>query len=183
MNPLIDLFNIEKDKKNSNITTKTPNSNINKIIENNTKKQDEPKHKKMECFLKIDKKNTFSELNENEISRIKSLIENFKVNEILINNNINKIMNKLLEKNSNSNLSNDTFIISQNISKLICKNNKIGKDNIDNVINYLMKSNKNKTITSLLLNKKKCLIIGSILCYSFSRLQQYKIKDMNKLIE
>ena len=183
MNPLINLFKIEKNTNNINITTKTPNSNINQIIENNTKKQDEPKNKKMEYFLKIDKKNTLSELDENEISRIKSLIENFKVNEILINNNINKIMNKLLEKNSNSNLSNDTFIISQNISKLICKNNKIGKDNIDNVINYLMKSNKNKTITSLLLNKKKCEIIGSVLCYSFSRLQQYKIKDMNKLIE
>ena len=47
MNPLINLFKIEKNTNNINIKTKKPNSNINQIIENNTKKQDEPKNKKI----------------------------------------------------------------------------------------------------------------------------------------
>ena len=181
MNPLINLFNKSRKK---NITDKKQNSNNNLLIENtenNQKKVGQSNIK--EYFLKIDKRNNFSEINKAEISKIQSLIGNYKQNEELINSNINIIMNKLLEKNSNSTFSNDTFMMSQNLCKLICKNNKIGKDNIDNVINYLMKRNKNKNITTLLLNKKKCEIIGSVLTYSFSRLQQYKIKDMNKLKE
>ena len=181
MNPLINLFNkIRKE----NITDKKQNPNNNPLIENTENNQIKAGQSKVkEIFLKIDKRNNFSEINKAEISKIQSLIGNYKQNEELINSNINIIMNKLLEKNSNSSFSNDTFMTSQNLCKLICKNNRIGKDNIDNVINYLMKRNKNKNITTLLLNKKKCEIIGSVLTYSFSRLQQYKIKDMNKLKE
>ena len=74
------------------------------------------------------------------------------------------------------------FIISQNISKLIIKNNKIGKDNINSVINHLMERGKNNIYKSqnIILTKNKCEIIGTILCYSFLRLQQYKIKDKTK---
>ena len=181
MNPLINLFNkIRKE----NITDKKQNPNNNPLIENTENNQIKAGQSKVkEIFLKIDKRNNFSEINKAEISKIQSLIGNYKQNEELINSNINIIMNKLLEKNSNSSFSNDTFMTSQNLCKLICKNNRIGKDNIDNVINYLMKRNKNKNITTLLLNKKNCEIIGSVLTYSFSRLQQYKIKDMNKLKE
>ena len=160
--------------------------NANNAIYQNIQIQSFPPPK-IENFLKIDHKNSFSEIKENEIANIKKQINNFKQSEDLIKSNINTIMNKLLEKSSNSSFSNDIFIISQNISKLICKNNKIGKDNIDNVIHYLIKNNKTKNniykSNKILLNKKKCEIIGSVLCYSFSRLQQYKIKDMNRLIE
>ena len=160
--------------------------NANNIIYENEQNQTFPPPK-IENFLKIDQKNSFSEIKEYEIENIKKRINDFKGNEELIKSNINTIMNKLLEKNSNSNFSNDIFIISQNISKLVCKNNKISKDNIDSVINYLIKNNKNKNniykSNKILLNKKKCEIIGSVLCYSFSRLQSYKIKDINKLIE
>ena len=156
--------------------------NANNAMNENKQMQTFPPPK-IENYLKIDHKNSFSEIKDIEIEDIKKQVIDFKGNEDLIKGNINSIMNKLLEKNSNSNFSNDIFIISQNISKLICKNNKIGKDNIDNVINYLMKNNKNKKGNKIILNKKKCEIIGSVLCYSFSRLQQYKIKDMNKLIE
>lgn len=181
MNPLINLFNKVRKK---NIIDKKQNPNNNPLIENTENNQIKTGQSKVkEIFLKIDKRNNFSEINKAEISKIQSLIGNYKQNEELINSNINIIMNKLLEKNSNSSFSNDTFMTSQNLCKLICKNNRIGKDNIDNVINYLMKRNKNKNITTLLLNKKKCEIIGSVLTYSFSRLQQYKIKDMNKLKE
>ena len=183
-NPLINLFK-KKTKTNTNLTNEIQNSNNNNnsINENNSTKEEQPKTETIENFLKIDKRNNFSEINKAEISKIKSLIDNFSQNEELINSNINIIMNKFLEKNSNSTFSKDTFIMSQNISKLVCKKNIIGKDNIYNVINYLTKSNKNKNITSLLLNKKKCEIIGSMLAYSFSRLHQYKIKDMNRLME
>ena len=183
MNPLINLFNkIRKE----NITDKKQNPNNNPLIENTENNQIKAGQSKVkEIFLKIDKRNNFSEINKAEISKIQSLIGNYKQNEELINSNINIIMNKLLEKNSNSSFSNDTFMTSQNLCKLICKNNRIGKDNIDNVINYLIKrnKNKNKNINTLLINKKNCEIIGSVLTYSFSRLQQYKIKDMNKLKE
>ena len=182
MNHVINLFTTKIGMKNNNNIIEKNLGSINNDNDKEIKKK-ESDFEKINSFLKIDQKNNFSELNKNEISNIKLFIDNFKDNEDLIKDNINVIMNKLFEKISNSNLSNDIFIISQNISKLISKNNKIGKDNIDKIINYLMKSNKSKNNITLLLNTKKCQIIGAVLAYSFSRLQQYKIKDMNKLIE
>ena len=48
-----------------------------------------------------------------------------------------------------------------------------------------MKKNKNNIIKpqTITLSRDNCENIGTILCYSFPRLYQYKIKDMNKLIE
>ena len=120
---------------------------------------------------------------------IKKIAE--RENEELIKDNTNNIINKFFEKISSSTFNNDIFGMCQNISKLISKNNKIGKDNIDSVINYLTKSHRNKNkpknnlykSKTLKLTKKKCEILGSILCYSYPRLQKYKIKDMNKLLE
>ena len=170
MNFFINLFkNHDKNKKE--------NENNKKTFEENTKIES--------CYFKIDKLNNFLKLEEKAMSNFEIYSNKFKDNGELIKININKITNKLLEKISNSNIINDIFIISQNISKLVCKNNKIGKDNIDNVINHLLKRSKNNVYQSqsLLLSKNKCEIIGSILSYSYSRLQQYKIKDMNKLME
>ena len=135
-----------------------------------------------DIFLIIDEKNNFKELNENDISNIKICYDRFKESEEIIKSNINKVMNKLLYKICNSNFNNDILTISQNISKQICKNNKIGKNNIDNIINHLLKNPKSKQ-TTLLLDSERCEIIGAIFCYSYSRLQQYKVKDINTLID
>ena len=178
-NYLINLFNnTNKNKKEDENTT---NNNEQNSEDNNQNKN----LLKPNIYFKIDQKNSFSKLEEKEISNIDIFSTKFKDNENLINDNINIIINKLLEKISNSNITNDLFMVCQNISKLICKNNKIGKDNIDSVINHLMKRGKNNVYKSqnLTLTKNKCEIIGSILCYSYLRLQQYKIKDMNRLME
>ena len=179
MNTLINLF-----KKGCH------NQNKNHIV--NEDKEKIPTQTQINnIYLKIDQKNNFSQIKEEEISNIKISINKFKENEELIRNNVNKIMNKFLEKISNSIGNNDIFSVFLNISKLISKNNKIGKDNIDSVINYLTRSHKNKNnpknnlykSQTLILSKKKCEILGSVLCYSYLRLQQYKIKDINKLME
>ena len=133
-------------------------------------------------FVQIDSKNTFSIPETKQAINFEIYSTKFKDNEELINDNITRVKNKFFEKISNSTFTDDYFIISQNICKLICKNIKISKDYINIIIKNIMKKDFYYE-HSLLLNKDNCEIIGTILCYSFSRLQQYKIKDIYKLIE
>ena len=178
-NYLVDLFN------NHNKNKKEDENKTNNKEQNSEDNNQNEYLLKPNIYFKIDQKNSFSKLEEKEIPNIDIFTTKFKDNENLIYENINTIINKLLEKISNSNITNDPFIVSQNISKLICKNNKIGKDNIDSVINHLIRRGKNNIYKSqnIILTKNKCEIIGSILCYSYLRLQPYKIKDMNRLME
>ena len=188
MKNIVDLLKNKKEITNNKQQKKNKDNKSNNII--NIREKEEQhinQSSNNDIFLKIDEKNNFKELNENDISSIKICYDKFKESEEIINSNIDKVMNKLLDKICNSNFNNDIFIISQNISKQVYKNNKIGKDNIDNVINHLTKKTKNKLniykSKTLLLDSEKCEIIGAILCYSYPRLQQYKVKDINKLIE
>ena len=137
-------------------------------------------------YLKIDKKNNFSLQDEEEILNIKETYDKYKEYETTKFDNTNFIMNNILDKICDSTIDDDIFLISLNISKENLKNNKLSKIDIDNIINKLMGNSKINSYKSksLLLNKENCEIIGSILSYSYLRLQQeYNIKDINKLLE
>jgi len=188
MKNIVDLLKNRKEIINSKQQKKNKDNNsINTINIREKEEKHINQSSNNDIFLKIDEKNNFKELNENDIASIKICYDRFKESEETIYSNIDKVMNKLLDKICNSNFNNDIFIISQNISKQIAKNNKIGKNNIEDMVNHLTKNAKNKLniykSKTLLLDSDNCEIIGSILCYSYSRLQQYKVKDINKLIE
>ena len=188
MKNIVDLLKNRKEIINSKQQKKNKDNNsINTINIREKEEKHINQSSNNDIFLKIDEKNNFKELNKNDIASIKICYDRFKENEETIYSNIDKVMNKLLDKICNSNFNNDIFIISQNISKQIAKNNKIGKNNIEDMVNHLTKNAKNKLniykSKTLLLDSDNCEIIGSILCYSYSRLQQYKVKDINKLIE
>ena len=186
-----EILNILKERNDINNTRQQTNSKENITDNGESKTETEPQNDNQDStkgkFLKIDGKNIFAEIGVDDICVIKDQYDKFKQSEDdIINENINKIMNKILDKMCNSNMCNDIFIISQNLCKQICKNNKIGKENIDNLINHLTGNNINNKNSyksqTFLLTRNKCEIIGSILCYSYSKLH-HKMKDMNKLIE
>ena len=137
-------------------------------------------------YLKIDQKNNFKFIDKESINYLDYKYEQYKENETTKFDNTNIIMNNILDKICNSSVTDDIFTISLNISKQNPKSNKLSKDCIDNLVNRLLGNNKinlykNKIMT---LNKENCETIGSILCYSYLRLQQlYKIKDLNRLLE
>ena len=187
-----EILNIikERDESNNKNQQKIKDNNNNTYGDNPTKaeEQNNNQNSKTKNFLRIDGKNIFEVFNDDDITNIKLCYDKFTQSEDdIVNNSINKIMNKLLEKICYSNYNNDIFTISQNLIKQFCKNNRVSTDKIDDVINYLMGNNINAKNAyksqSLLLTKNRCEIIGCILCYSYSKLNQYKIKDINKLIE
>ena len=187
-----EILNIIKERDESNdkkqLAVKDNNKCNNKdrtIVEEG---QNNNQNSKIENFLKIDGKNICEVINDDDVSNIKLCYDKFKQSDDdIINDNINKIMNKFLDKVCNSNFNNDIFTISHNLSKQFCKNKKIKRDKIYDAINYLTGNNINSKNVykshSFLLTKSKCEAIGCILCYSYSKFLKYKIKDLNKLIE
>ena len=162
-----------------NVSGDTPNPELN----NNNSNENNDFIRK---YLKIDEKNIFSEIDEETNIKVKGKYNKYKDNETNKSDNTKVIMNYILDKICNSCIDDDIFTISSNISKQIPKNNKLNKNYIDNLINQLLEKNSINTYKSksMKLNIENCEIIGSILCYSYLRLQQeYKIKDMNKLFE
>lgn len=137
-------------------------------------------------YLKIDQKNNFKLIDKESINYLNYKYEQYQENETTKFDNTNIIMNNMLDKMCNSSITDDIFTISLNISKQNPKSNKLSKDFIDNLVNHLLGNNKiniykNRIMT---LNKENCETIGSILCYSYLRLQQlYKIKDLKRLLE
>lgn len=198
MNSLINLFKKGDNQSNKRrktllpnlkrVDSNTDNENISKEI--NIKNDDDQYRKNsteiIENYLKIDQKNNFSILDEEEILIIKQTYDRYKEDEETKFDNTNIIMNSILNYICNSSITDDIFIISLNISKKITKSNKLNKNYIDDIINQILGDSKkniynNKTLK---LDKEFCEIIGSLLCYSYPRLQQeYKIKDINTLLQ
>ena len=198
MNSLINLF--KKGDNQSNKRRKTLLPNLNRVDSNTDNeniskeiniKNDDDQYRKnsteiIENYLKIDQKNNFSILDEEEILIIKQTYDRYKEDEETKFDNTNIIMNSILNYICNSSITDDIFIISLNISKKITKSNKLNKNDIDDIINQILGDSKkniynNKTLK---LDKEFCEIIGSLLCYSYPRLQQeYKIKDINTLLQ
>ncbi len=157
----------------------TPNPQTN----NNNSSEDNDYIKK---YMKIDQKNIFQEMDKECRIVIKGKYNKYKDNETHKSENTKVILNYILDKICNSAITDDIFTISSNICKQIPKNNKLNKNSIDEIISKLLDKNIINTYKNKLmkLNIENCEVIGSLLCYSYLRLQQeYKIKDMNKLLE
>ena len=86
-----------------------------------------------DVYLKIDKQNTLSQIDEKEFLNLREKFKEFKEKESEKFESTNNIINKFLEKFS-SRLDN-MFLLSLNLSKNITKNIKIGHNEIEKKIN------------------------------------------------
>ena len=139
-----------------------------------------------DIYLKIDDKNYLEQYDEYYISNIEVKFKEYKEKEQDKLESTLKIMNKFLDKIASK--YDDTFTFSQKIAKLVAKNQKIDRDLLETQINTLLnKSNKSKNnlyrLGELNLNMNVCRPFGIILSYAYSKMSNYKIKDITKLIE
>ena len=134
-----------------------------------------------DIYLIIDEKNSLNETNEDYIENIVKTFQGYKESESNISEKTNKIMNKFFEKFVTQ--FEDIFTLSQSISKLISKNKKIEKDLVEEQLSLLVRKSRNNKYKSniLNLNLEICKPIAIILSYTYSKMGQYKIKNMEKL--
>ena len=164
------LFNMLK-KKKSNVVSKLQRIDT---VKNDSSSLDD-------IYLIIDEKNSLNETNEDYIENIVKTFQGYKESESNISEKTNKIMNKFFEKFVTQ--FEDIFTLSQSISKLISKNKKIEKDLVEEQLSLLVRNSRNNKYKSniLNLNLEICKPIAIILSYTYSKMGQYKIKNMEKL--
>ena len=164
------LFNMLK-KKKSNVVSKLQRIDT---VKNDSSALDD-------IYLIIDEKNSLNETNEDYIENIVKTFQGYKESESNISEKTNKIMNKFFEKFVTQ--FEDIFTLSQSISKLISKNKKIEKDLVEEQLSLLVRKSRNNKYKSniLNLNLEICKPIAIILSYTYSKMGQYKIKNMEKL--
>ena len=164
------LFNMLK-KKKSNVVSKLQRIDT---VKNDSSALDD-------IYLIIDEKNSLNETNEDYIENIVKTFQGYKESESSISEKTNKIMNKFFEKFVTQ--FEDIFTLSQSISKLISKNKKIEKDLVEEQLSLLVRKSRNNKYKSniLNLNLEICKPIAIILSYTYSKMGQYKIKNMEKL--
>ena len=132
-----------------------------------------------EIYLKIDNKNSLNQVDEDYISEVNYRFSEYKAKENEDLEMINKIMNKYYEKKEIK--YDDYFTLSQNISKQIIRNLRIDKDTVENSLTKLIRNNFDKD--TLVLSRNNCTTIGQVLCYGYSKMNLYKIKDMKQLLK
>ena len=131
-------------------------------------------------FLKIDQKNYFIEMSDEDKKYLMNIISSYnkKENKAKTTNEITKIFLDIISPNCDA----DSILISKNLSKELYKNKKLNKNKIEEYINYffslrfeLMYS------TNFYMNKKTLQYLGYILSYTFSKFHKYNIKDKKEL--
>lgn len=167
------FLNILKKKKKANLVTNLKRTDT---VKNDSSTPDD-------IYLVINERNNLNETDEDYILMIEKTFQLYKSEESKISEATNKILNKFFEKIVPK--FDDIFIISQNISKQISKNKKIEKDMVENQLNLILRNRKNikYKFNSLNLNSEICKQFAIILSYAYSKMSQYKIKDMKKLME
>lgn len=134
-------------------------------------------------YLKIDKKNYFSEMNNQDYDKIKDIISSFnekkgKGSRIEL---INEIMKKFLETIS-PNCEPEALSISKYLSKEIYKLRKLNKNIIEEYINYFFSLRFELLYsTNFFLNRKTLKYLGYILSYVFCKLHKFPINTGNEL--
>ena len=131
-----------------------------------------------DIYLKIDNKNNLNEVDEDYISELTCRFDEYKKKKDQNHHSLKKIMNKFFEKNELK--YDDYFSLSQDISKQIIKNLKIDKEIVYRSLKQFI-DKKDFDHETLLLNRNSCAIIGQILSYGYSKMSNYKIKDMKQL--
>ena len=131
-------------------------------------------------YLKIDYKNYFSEMTNDDYEYIQEIISSSfdeKNGKGVKIETINEIMIKFLEKVS-PNCFADPIFISRYLSKEICKFRKITKNKIEEYIDYFFSFRYDLLYsTNFCLNLKTLKYLGYILSYMFSKFHKYSIKD------
>ena len=159
--------------------TKSSSISANKLIEQDIKSK--------LTYLRMDSKSNFTKIDTEDINAMNEKLTKYNddQNDLFDNTNLvlDKFINKICGKSDG-----DAFDISKIIGEKLEKNKKLSKDKISDIINSLVydgsnTTRKNKKSNTLILDKDSCISIGSILCYSYSRIGSYKIKDMEKLKE
>ena len=171
MEKVTGIFNNILKKKKSNLMTK-----IHRIdtVKNPSSKNDD-------IYLMIDEKNSLNEMDEYYFEKIEHTFEGYKANESKKLESTNKIMNQFFEKTFSK--FDDIFALSQSIAKQISKNQKIEKDLIEEKLNLFIRNNNKYKYNSLELNLNLCKSFAIILSYAYSKMSDYKIKNMKKLVE
>ena len=138
-------------------------------------------------YLKIDGKNTLNPPDEYYNDMIQNFYESFQNEETVKLESTNDIINKFIEKIADK--SEDIFDLSLNLSKQISKKTKIGKDAVEKSLKDLLILENGKKYeilgfnNSLTLGTYICKIIGTVLSYVYQKMNDYKIKDIQRLIE
>ena len=171
MEKVTGIFNNILKKKKSNLVTK-----IHRIetVKNASSKNDD-------IYLMIDEKNSLNETDETYFEKIKITLEEYKTKESDVLESTNKIMNQFFEKTFSK--FDDIFALSQSIAKQISKNQKIEKDLIEEKLKLFIRNNNKYKFNSLELNLNLCKSFAIILSYAYSKMSEYKIKNMKRLME
>ena len=158
-------------ENNNNLNKKDfDNNNINKEFENFTE---------VYSYLKIDQKNYFSEMTNEDYEYLKRIISSYNENTVKETKikTINEIIKKFLEKIS-PNCEADPLLISKYLSKEIFKFKKLTKIKLEEYINYFFSFRYDLLYsTNFCLNLKTIKYLGYILSYMFSKFHKYSIKD------
>ena len=163
-------------------------ASLPKLTRLETIKTNEPEEE--DVYISINEKNNLTSPDKDYYSNISSKYDEFKEREADKLESTNKILNKFLDKLVPK--CDDIFILSQNLAKQISKKAKVNKEIIEEYLKELLKKGKeninkiNSNIdrsTSLKLGLNICKIFGTVLSYAYSKMGDFKIKDMKKLIE
>ena len=140
----------------------------------------------VENYLKINTKNQFDEYNSNESNKKLNEIINY-IDELLEEKNQIESISQLLLEKLFPKCQNKSFLISKLISKKIIKSKKINRKIIEEKIKYFFdKRIEIRYSKKLMLNRDTINNLGYILCYSFSKFEDFKIyetKDLSKYVK
>ena len=151
---------------------------IKRYIENDKlpdpEDMDFPLPKPEDMYLKIDELNELTSINENYFKKIYMRIGNYREGEPerfgLLLKNIKEIFESMCGSYNN------LFDFSYKISKKL----DLTKEIVEQCYKVLLNEKNAKTLD---LNYNNLKSLGQIICYSYTKLDQYKIKDMAKLNE
>ena len=151
---------------------------IEKYKDNDTLNYDDPNRQDLDFplpkiedrYLRIDGKNELESISENYLSSIYDNLINYKYEE---NNydEIFKLLNEILTKVSG--FYSDYFDYSSKIAKSL----DVTKEDIEECYKVLLQK---KNADSLNLDVQTLTTLGKMVSYSYSKIDQYKIKDMKK---
>ena len=140
----------------------------------------------VENYLKINTKNQFDVYNSNESNKKLNEIINY-IDELLEEKNQIESISQLLLEKLFPKCQNKSFLISKLISKKIIKSKKINRKIIEEKIKYFFdKRIEIRYSKKLMLNRDTINNLGYILCYSFSKFEDFKIyetKDLSKFVK
>ena len=140
----------------------------------------------VENYLKINTKNQFDEYNSNESNKKLNEIINY-IDELLEEKNQIESISQLLLEKLFPKCQNKSFLISKLISKKIIRSKKINRKIIEEKIKYFFdKRIEIRYSKKLMLNRDTINNLGYILCYSFSKFEDFKIyetKDLSKYVK